>query len=100
MSATCVADATPGSGTAARAAVEMGIEYLGLARNSHHENWLNNAADTHAMQLISTSGSVLQHSDLSSALTCHFKHILEELALSAKADDAEPEDGCDPSLTM
>ena len=44
INAGMVVDCTPGSGTAARAALELNICYYGIARNSLHANSLSNVA--------------------------------------------------------
>ena len=57
-----VVDTTPGSGTAATAALQMGISYVGIARNSLHANFLSNVLDRHALHMMRTTGSALRGS--------------------------------------
>ena len=41
LNAGMVVDCTPGSGTAARAALQLNISYVGIAKNSLHANFLS-----------------------------------------------------------
>lgn len=95
LSATAVVDVSPGSGTAARAAAEAGISYVGMGRNAYHVDWLNNAADRHALHLITSNGTPLYHQDLASCITEHFQSLLDDVQFMAKAQDTEPESGVD-----
>ena len=56
LNAGMVVDCTPGSGTAARAALELNICYYGIARNSLHANFLSNVVDRHALKMMRTHG--------------------------------------------
>ena len=47
-----VVDVSPGTGMAARAALELGLHYFGVARNSHHTWWLNIVVDQLALTTI------------------------------------------------
>jgi len=48
LSAQVVVDFTPGSGTAAMAARDLRLPYVGVALNARHAQWLNNTTDRHA----------------------------------------------------
>ena len=56
IGAGCVVDPTPGSGTAACAAMAMELPYLGIARNSCHANFLANVADRAALHMMRSKG--------------------------------------------
>jgi len=95
LGAKAVVDLTPGSGTAAKAAAELGLSYVGVARNACHADWLHNAADRNALQLLCAAGSPLHHQDLASCLTEHFQSLLDEVEMAEKAQDHEPEGDLD-----
>jgi hypothetical protein len=59
LQARVVIDLTPGGGLAARAAMEMGITYLGLTRTAEHNQWLTNVCDRNALRSAVTSGTAL-----------------------------------------
>ena len=77
LSASAIVDVSPGSGTAARAAMELGLPYFGLARNSLHETWLNNVAERAALEQICQTGTPMFHQDLAHAIQEHFQYILD-----------------------
>ena len=53
----CVIDLTPGSGSAARAAMDAGVQYLAFARNAAHDKWLQCVLARAALLVICASGS-------------------------------------------
>ena len=59
-----VVDCTPGSGMAARAALDLGIQYLAFARNEAHALWLRSVLDRATAGMICTSGSHCSRSTL------------------------------------
>lgn len=87
-----VVDCTPGSGSAARAAMQLGLSYVGFARNSEHSNWLTNVLNRSALVEICTTGSILYHQDLSSCISQHFQEILAQVRDADGAKDQAPED--------
>ena len=91
-----VVDCTPGSGTAARAALELNICYYGIARNSLHANSLSNVVDRHALKMIRTHGGPLYHQDMAESILEHFKVVLTHIDRIATADDTAPEGDLDP----
>ena len=90
LNAKSVVDLTPGNGCAARAAMESGIQYVGIARNQEHASWLQNVADRNALRLICTTNSALYHSDLSTSINEHFADVLDQLQEADKSTDAAP----------
>ena len=49
LGAAAVVDVSRGSGMAARAALDLGLHYFGVARNSYHAGWLNIVVDRAAV---------------------------------------------------
>ena len=49
LGAAAVVDVSRGSGMAARAALDLGLRYFGVARNSYHAGWLHIAVDRAAV---------------------------------------------------
>ena len=94
-----VVDASPGSGTAARAALEEGVPYLGLARNNSHSTWLSNVTDRAVLRAICTIGSPVFNQDLATSITQHFQDILDAIAEADNSEDNPPDGDVDPTLT-
>ncbi len=86
-------DVSPGSGTLARAALELGLSYVGLTRQQEHVAFLNNVVDRHALTLICKSGSPLFQQDLQKCVEEHFNDILDQLKEAAESKDTAPEGG-------
>ena len=88
-----VVDCTPGSGAAARAALQMHIRlsYCGIARNSLHANFLSNVVDRHALQMMRTAGSPLYHQDMSQCIMEHFATMLAHIEHMEQAQDSAPD---------
>jgi hypothetical protein len=95
LSAKVVVDCTPGSGSAARACMEMGLHYLAIARNPEHASWLVNVTDRAALKAIVATGTPLFNQDLAAAIATHFQDILDQLheADNCKDDAPEEDDG-------
>ena len=89
VKAKAVFDLTPGSGALARACMELGTNYAGLARSSEHCSWLQNILDRHALRAICTSGGPLFHQDLQQCIQQHFSDVLEQLNEVDKAVSTE-----------
>ena len=87
-----VVDLTPGSDSAARACMQLGIPYHGWAKNAEHASWLQNVLDRAALQVICSVGSAL-HCDLAQAIQEHFTDVLEQLNEQDKGVDTTPDDG-------
>ena len=96
LNADMVVDCTPGSGTAARADLELNTCCYGTARNSLHANFLSNVVDRHALKMMRTHGGPLYHQDLAECIVEHFKVVLTHIDRMATADDTAPEGDLDP----
>ena len=100
LSASSIVDVSPGSGTAARAALELGLPYFGVARNSLHSTWLGNVADRTALVQISKSGTPMFQQETAKAISEHFQDIVDAQGQADSAEDAEPEEGVDLAGTL
>ena len=89
VAAKFVIDFSPGSGCAARACMELGIEYRGICRNELHPSRLANVADRDACCII-TKQSPLFDQDLSEMAKKHFPEVLEHGEERAHAKDQDP----------
>ena len=84
-----VRDLTPGSGTMARAAMCLGIEYQCVCRSASHATWLAGVLDQHAAELVCTDGATMQtDKNLSMSVKEHFGPLLQQL--EAKDNLEEP----------
>ena len=92
LDAKMVFDATPGAGSAGRAAMELGITYTCMAKNAEHNSWLQNVFDRAAMQVMMQNGSPLFEQDLSTCIGEHFKDVLDQLHQQDACEDVPPED--------
>ena len=75
-----VVDLSPGSGAAGRAAMRLGISYLGLCRGDRHALWLANVFDRVACHLIADAKAPLFDKDLASSINTHFDDVLKHMA--------------------
>lgn len=85
-------DLTPGSGTLARACMELGVQYCGVARSADHMSWLQNVLDRAALLTITTSGTPLFEQDLAECIRNHFSDVVTMLNESDAAADEEPQE--------
>ena len=92
LQARCVVDLTPGGGLAARAALELGIPYLGFTRTAEHGQWLGQVCDRNALQAAVTSGTPLHNADLAGSIEEHFGDVLAHVR---DADAAVDKEGCE-----
>ena len=92
LDAKCVVDLTPGSGSCARAAMDLGISYTALAMNAEHNSWLQNVLNKAAMQVIVREKSPLHEMDLAAQLQTHFQDLLDQLHAQDACKDEEPTD--------
>ena len=74
LGARAVVDVTPGTGLAARAALEMSLPYFGMARNSFHAQWLNMRANRAALQI--APGVCFCSTELAQQDDEHFEDVL------------------------
>ena len=86
-----VVDCPPGSGMAARAALDLGIQYLAFARNPAHALWLRSVLDRATVGMVCTSGSHLFQEHTSRHFSNHFKDVLDQLHDEDTAQDTIPE---------
>ena len=87
--AKAVFDLTPGSGAAARAAMELGVQYAGVTRSQDHSSWLHNILDRHALRSICTTGGPLFQQDLSECIRANFQDTIDLLNKQDAAVDDE-----------
>ena len=73
-------DASPGSGQLARACLEHGIQYVGVARNQQHAKFLNSMVDRYALALVGKSGSACYEPDLAALAREHFLDVIDLVA--------------------
>ena len=88
--ATAVFDATPGSGQLARACLDKGIQYTGVAKNHQHARWLVNILDRYAIALVGKSGSAFYDADLATLAKEHFQDVTDLIGLQDLTQDSEP----------
>ena len=84
-----VFDATAGSGQLARACLERGIQYTGLAKNPLHAQILNTVLDRHALSLVGQAGSGCHDADLAALAREHFQDVTDMLRQQDLVHDAE-----------
>ena len=77
LRAKVVFDATPGSGLLARACLELGLAYTGVAKNQQHSKFLNSVLDRYAVVLVGQSGSACHDADLAALAKEHFQDVNE-----------------------
>ena len=92
MDAAVVVDLSPGSGSAGRACLRAGIQYLACCRNEVHAAWVGNILDREACKVVVTNCSPLFEQDLASMLKKHFQDVLMQLEEQRNAEDKEPEE--------
>ena len=93
LDAKMIIDCTPGSGTAAKAALEAGIPYFGMAKNDHHASFLCNVANVQALKMMRKEGSVLfQHQSMAECISAHYADLLATESDLDTAKDTQPDD--------
>ena len=88
--ASSVFDASPGSGQLARACLNKGIQYSGVAKNTEHAKWLNNVLDRYAIAMVSTTGSAFYDADLATLAKEHFQDVTDLIGQQDLSPDSEP----------
>ena len=91
LNVSAVVDVTPGSGTLARACLQMDKPYIGICQNEHHKGWLGNLLDRQVARLVCTVGSALHNADMAAQLEEHVGSTVKHLVHSA-VDEVEDED--------
>ena len=89
---TAVFDATPGTGQLARACLQHGVQYTGVAKNKAHAQTLNKILDRHALSLVGQTGSACHDADLAALVKEHFADVTEILDQQDLVADSEPKD--------
>ena len=84
-----VVDATAGSGQLARACLEHGVQYTGMAKNQTHAQILNKVLDRHALSLVGQKGSACYDADLAVLVKEHFHDVAEMLNQQDLVGDSE-----------
>ena len=84
-----VFDATPGSGQLARACLELGAGYTGVAKNQQHFKLLNSVLDRYAVALVGRSGLACYDADLAALAKEHFQDVNEMIDQQDLTADTE-----------
>ena len=97
LRAKVVFDATPGSGQLARACLELGLVYTGVAKNQQHCKFLNSVLDRYAVVLVGQSGAACHDADLAALAKEHFQDVTEmvdqqDLTADTACDDEEKDE--------
>ena len=87
-----VFDATAGTGQLARACLQQGILYTGVAKNQTHAQMLNKILDRHAVSLVGQTGAACHDADLAALAKEHFSDLTEILDQQDLVGDTEPKD--------
>ena len=87
-----VFDATAGAGQLARACLQHGVQYTGVARNQPHAVILNKVLDRHALSLGGQTGSACHDADFAALVKEHFHDVAEILDQQDLVGDSEPKD--------
>ena len=91
LTASVIFDASPGSGQLARACLDQGLQYTGVAKNPEHAKWLNNILDRYAIALVSSSGSAFYDADLATLAKEHFQDVTDLIGQQDLSVDSEPQ---------
>ena len=92
LKAKVVFDATPGSGQLARACLELGVAYTGVAKNQQHCKFLNSVLDRYAVVLVGKSKSAFHDADLAALAKEHFQDVTEMVDQQDLTADTEFKD--------
>ena len=90
LDAGMIIDCSPGSGTAARAALQSNIPYVGLARNEDHASFLEHVADRQALMMMQREGSPLYNKDMAECISAHYSSLISDMEAMHGAEDTEP----------
>ena len=95
MRGKAVFDATPGSGQLARACLELGVAYTGVAKNQQHLKFLNSVLDRYAVVLVGQSGTACHDADLAALAKEHFQDftaLVDQQDLTADTECRDDEE--------
>ena len=87
LDAAMVVDLSPGSGSAGRACLRAGIQYVACCQTEAHASWVGNILDREACETAVTNGTPLFEQDLASMLKKHFQDVLTQLEEQARAEE-------------
>ena len=87
-----VVDATAGSGQLARACLEIGVPYTGVAKNQTHAHTLNKLLDRRALSLVGQKGSACHDADLAVLVEKHLFDVTEVTNQQDLVGDSEAKD--------
>ena len=76
----------------ARACLELGLAYTGVAKNSQHCKFLNLVLDRYAVVLVGQTGSGCHDADLAALAKEHFQDINEMIDQQDMTADSEVKD--------
>ena len=76
----------------ARACLELGLAYTGVAKNAQHCKFLNLVLDRYAVVLVGQTGSGCQDADLAALAKEHFQDINEMIDQQDMTADSEVKD--------
>lgn len=85
-------DCTPGTGAAARCAMEQGYAYAALTRTQEHCAWLQQFLDRQALRYIATPGSQMHCKDLQPTIASQFSQLITQLETQDEAEDDNLDD--------
>ena len=71
------------------AALNLRVQYVGVATDDRHKSWLRNIIDRAAVRSIAESGSAIYHEELSVHIAEHLADVLEELNTDDGEEDAD-----------
>jgi hypothetical protein len=95
LDAKAVFDCTPGAGSCGRAAMELGIQHMCMAKNAEHNSWLQNVFDRQAVFVMTQNGSPLFEQDLATCINEHFKDVLDAVHQQDACKDMSLDDNDD-----
>ena len=95
LDAKVIFDLSPGSGACAKAAMDLGMTWVGVCRSQEHQSWLQNVLDRHALTLITKGGSPLYDKVLAKCIEEHFSDVLANLHAADAAKDSDEDEGND-----
>ena len=92
LSVKAVFDLSPGSGQLARACLDHGVLYSGVAKDLTHASILNKVLDRHTLKLVGQKGSACHDADLAALVKAHFNDVTEMLDQQDQVGDSEVKD--------
>ena len=90
-----VVDLSPGSGSVGRACMRNGVQYVAACFSELHRQWVSNALDREACELITIESSPFHETDLATLIQTHFSNILEQAEMMRREDESDDDDDDD-----